>query len=69
MPCRVVWTLLIAVTCFLMSPSVIRSTGDTLEIYDCHHSPKLGGYHCHRGPLAWQFFASKEEILRTLERK
>ncbi|MBE0532647.1 MAG: thermonuclease family protein [Rhodospirillales bacterium] len=34
----------------------------------CHHNRKAGGYHCHRGPLAGQSFASKEDAARALQR-
>lgn len=41
--------------------------GGGLDALGCHHNRKLGGYHCHRGPLAGQSFASKEEALRALK--
>ena len=31
-------------------------------------TPKAGGYHCHRGPLAGEVFASKAEMLERLKR-
>jgi hypothetical protein len=34
--------------------------------YGCHYNRKQGGYHCHLGPLAGQFFGSKEEMLKKL---
>jgi hypothetical protein len=37
-----------------------------LDSYACHHNRKVGGYHCHRGPLAGQSFTSKEEMLKKL---
>jgi hypothetical protein len=40
--------------------------GGGLDAYGCHHNRKLGGYHCHRGPLAGQSFDSKEEMLKKL---
>ena len=40
--------------------------GGGLDAYGCHHDRKAGGYHCHRGPLAGQFFSSKEEMLKKL---
>jgi len=43
--------------------------GGGLDAYGCHHNRKLGGYHCHRGPLAGQSFASKEEMLERLKSK
>ncbi len=35
--------------------------GGGLDGYGCHHNRKAGGYHCHRGPLAGQSFASLDE--------
>jgi hypothetical protein len=40
--------------------------GGGLDAYGCHHSRKAGGYHCHRGPLAGQSFASQDEMLKKL---
>lgn len=40
--------------------------GGGLDAYGCHHNRKLGGYHCHRGIFAGQFFSSKEEMLQQL---
>jgi hypothetical protein len=40
--------------------------GGGLDSYGCHHNRKAGGYHCHRGPLAGQSFASQDEMLRKL---
>jgi hypothetical protein len=43
--------------------------GGGLDADGCHHNRKLGGYHCHRGPLAGQSFASKEKMLERLKSK
>jgi hypothetical protein len=40
--------------------------GGGLDSYRCHHNRKAGGYHCHRGPLAGQSFASQEEMLKRI---
>jgi hypothetical protein len=40
--------------------------GGGLDAYGCHHNRKAGGYHCHRGPLAGQSFASQDEMLKKL---
>jgi hypothetical protein len=40
--------------------------GGDLDAYGCHHNRKAGGYHCHRGPLAGQSFASQDEMLKKL---
>jgi hypothetical protein len=47
------------------SHGVAHSGG--LDSLGCHHDRKRGGYHCHRGPLAGQSFASKDEALKALE--
>ena len=43
--------------------------GGGLDGYGCPHNRKAGGYHCHRGPLAGQSFASKNEMLSSLQKK
>jgi hypothetical protein len=43
--------------------------GGGLDAHGCHHNRKAGGYHCHRGPLAGQSFASQDEMLRKLGNK
>jgi len=43
--------------------------GGGLDAYGCHHNRKQGGYHCHRGPLAGQAFASQAEMLQRLKGK
>jgi hypothetical protein len=40
--------------------------GGGLDAYGCHHNRKAGGYHCHRGPLAGQSFASQDEMLKKI---
>ncbi len=40
--------------------------GGGLDSYGCHHNRKAGGYHCHRGPLAGQAFASQNEMLAAM---
>jgi len=40
--------------------------GGGLDAYGCHHNRKAGGYHCHRGPLTGQSFASQEAMLKKL---
>jgi hypothetical protein len=53
----------------LASAAEVQSHGGGLDAYDCHHDGKRGGYHCHRGPLAGQAFASKEEMVRMLKER
>jgi hypothetical protein len=40
--------------------------GGGLDAYGCHHKRKVGGYHCHRGPLAGQSFASQDDMLKRI---
>ena len=42
--------------------------GGGLDAYGCHNNRKAGGYHCHRGPLAGEVFASKAEMLEKLKK-
>lgn len=40
--------------------------GGGLDAYGCHQNRKRGGYHCHRGEMAGQSFASQQEMLDQL---
>lgn len=51
----------------IVVPHIASAHGGGLDSLGCHHNRKLGGYHCHRGPLAGRSFASKEEALKALE--
>ena len=48
-------------------PGVADSHGGGLDGLGCHHNRAAGGYHCHRGALAGQSFASKVEAERALQ--
>ena len=48
----------------LASPA--HAHGGGLDSLGCHHNRKAGGYHCHRGVLAGQHFASKADALLKL---
>jgi endonuclease YncB( thermonuclease family) len=52
----------------IMLPSTAVAHGGGLDSNGCHNNRKLGGYHCHRGPLASQSFQSKEEALKGTDR-
>ena len=60
--------LLLGLLCVVLPASGVAHSGG-LDKIGCHHDRKNGGYHCHRGPLAGQAFASKEEALKALEKK
>jgi hypothetical protein len=51
---------------FLCAISPAYPRGGGLDAHGCNNNRKTGGYHCHSGPLAGQFFASQEEMLRKL---
>ena len=50
----------------LVVPTSLFAHGGGLDSLGCHHDRKHGGYHCHRGPLAGQFFNSKAEAQDAL---
>ena len=64
---RVVLSAWIAVF-VLFTPSSLLPHGGGLDSLGCHHDRKQGGYHCHRGLLAGQSFASKAEALEALRK-
>ena len=59
---------MLGLLCMMVPTSGVAHSGG-LDKIGCHHDRKKGGYHCHRGPLAGQAFASKEEALKALEKK
>ncbi len=50
----------------LLLPFSAWPHGGGLDAIGCHHNRKLGGYHCHQGPLAGKFFDSKIEAIQQL---
>jgi len=58
--------LVVALFLFLF-PAIAWSHPGGLDVHGCHDDRKAGGYHCHRGPMAGQSYASKAEMLRWLE--
>ena len=55
-----------AITATIFSTAAYAHGGG-LDGLGCHHNRKAGGYHCHRGPLAGQYFNSKDEATRALQ--
>jgi hypothetical protein len=51
----------------LLTPTPVVAHGGGLDGRGCHNDRKNGGYHCHRGPLAGQSFASSGEAGRALD--
>jgi hypothetical protein len=60
---RVSWVI----CTLLLSSSLTWGHGGGLDSYGCHHNRKAGGYHCHRGALAGQSFATQVEAIRALK--
>ena len=60
------WLHLVAAN-VLIFPATIAAHSGGLDAYGCHHDRKAGGYHCHRGSLAGQSFASKAEMKKALK--
>jgi hypothetical protein len=64
---RLAVAMLLSLSVFALPPGIAHSHSGGLDGHGCHHDRKNGGYHCHQGPLAGQSFASKQEMLATLE--
>lgn len=58
--------LLLALCAASLFSSMALSHGGGLDSLGCHHDRKRGGYHCHRGELAGQSFASKADALKAV---
>lgn len=59
--------LLLAAGLIFSVPGIAVAHGGGLDSYGCHHNRKQGGYHCHRGEMAGQSFASQQEMLQTMK--
>jgi hypothetical protein len=64
---RVLFYLLFSASFLVLTPLLAHSHGGGLDAYGCHNDRKHGGYHCHRGQLAGKSFASKQDMLGTLD--
>ena len=66
--CR--FALLSLVVSFLTfaASELARAHGGGLDSLGCHNDRKQRKYHCHRGELAGQSFASKAEAEESLSR-
>ena len=69
MVARVAIAIIFSLSTFALTAATAHSHSGGLDAHGCHHDRKNGGYHCHQGPLAGQSFASKQEMLDTLEAK
>ena len=65
---RLVRTRLFLLACSIVVFSTLaHAHGGGLDSLGCHHDRKHGGYHCHRGPLAGQSFATKSDAIQALQ--
>ena len=64
---RVAVAILLSLSSFTLTAVTVHAHGGGLDGHGCHHDRKNGSYHCHQGPLVGQSFASKQEMLTTLE--
>ncbi len=58
---------LLVLSAVVLTTGPVLAHGGGLDAHGCHHDRKNGGYHCHQGPLAKKFFASKSEMLAAPE--
>ena len=58
---------LLLLSAVVLTTGPVHAHGGGLDAHGCHHDRKNGGYHCHQGPLAGKYFASKSEMLAALE--
>jgi hypothetical protein len=58
-----------ALLVFQIFPNLVWTHGGGLDGYGYHHNRKAGGYHCHRGVMAGQSFASKDEVLEAMRKQ
>jgi len=66
---RLAPVFLFSLTAIVVVAGSVYAHGGGLDTHGCHHDRKNGGYHCHQGPLAGKYFASKSEMLAALEAK
>ena len=59
--------LFLLACCLIVVSTLVHAHGGGLDSLGCHHDRKHGGYHCHRGPLAGQSFASKSDAIQALQ--
>ena len=59
--------ILLSLFAVVLTAGSVHAHGGGLDTHGCHHDRKNGGYHCHRGPLAGQYFESQQEMLVTLQ--
>ena len=58
--------VLLVIWLLALPAATVHPHGGGMDALGCHNDRKHGGYHCHKGPLAGQAFASKAEAQRAL---
>src|SRR5437870_10492122 len=66
---RFLLTILLSLSSLTLTATPIAAHGGGLDDFGCHHDRKQGGYHCHRGGLAGQSFASQQDMLAALQKQ
>lgn len=61
-------SVLVSILC-LMGSGAARAHDAALDRNGCHENRPWGGYHCHRGPLAGQYFQSRQDAERVMPRR
>jgi hypothetical protein len=63
---RIVRSSIVFSLAAFLGPGAALGHGGGLDGQGGHHNRKAGGYHFHRGPLAGQHFATKQEAAAAL---
>ena len=58
--------ILLAGLACLMAPGTVAAHDAPLDRNGCHDNLPWAGYHCHRGPLAGQYFESQKDAERSM---
>ena len=53
----------------LFAPGPASAHDAAIDRNGCHENRPWGGYHCHRGPLAGQYFESKKDAEKSMPRR
>jgi hypothetical protein len=53
---------------FLCAPGTASAHDAVFGDSGCHENRPWGGYHCHRNPVAVQYFKSQKEVERSMPR-
>ena len=53
----------------LLAPGPVSAHDSALDRNGCHENRPWGGYHCHSGPLAGQYFQSRQDAERAMPKR